>query len=214
MEAQIKLAGGGRIIQVEGETQKDLFEQMAAAYEVFNETTCGLCGSTNIRPVHRVADKYHFYEYACQEPGCWARLTFGQPSDNSGGLFPVRKLLPNGKPSWKDGQEGPHRGWTKYRGDNQTEEPQSRVPNSLPPEPPFTTLRNLLYDEGVPQGDKEFADVVLKFIFRGNEPAPTLGECAKSEDKARQAVMLFDVNKRKYRGDLLKEAQRTNAGGK
>ena len=117
MEATIRLAGGSRLVKVEGETAKDLFENMAMAYEVFNETACGLCGSTNIRPVHRVADKYHFYEYHCQEPGCWARLSLGQLNDNNGALFPVRKLMENGKPSFKLGDYGPHKGWTKYKGE-------------------------------------------------------------------------------------------------
>jgi hypothetical protein len=117
MEATIHLAGGNRQIKVEADTAKDLFENMAMVYEVFNETCCGLCGSTNIRPVHRVADKYHFYEYHCQEPGCWARLSLGQLHDNNGALFPVRKLMGNGKPSFKHGQYGPHNGWTKFKGD-------------------------------------------------------------------------------------------------
>lgn len=118
MEAQIRLAGGHRLVKVEGETAKDLFEQMAMAYEVFNETHCGVCQSTDIRPVHRVSGKFHFYEYHCQAPGCRARLAMGQITDSNGELFPVRKLLPNGKPNFKNGTFGPHNGWSKYKGDD------------------------------------------------------------------------------------------------
>ena len=117
LEFQIKLAGGSRIVKVIGETQRDAFEAMAGACEVFGETTCGLCGSANIRPVHRIADRFHFYEYHCQEPGCRARLSLSQINDSTGNLFPVRKLMPNGKPNFQRGDYGPHRGWTKYKGE-------------------------------------------------------------------------------------------------
>lgn len=132
MEAKLNLAGGQREITVEAATPKDLFEEMAMAYEVFNETACGLCGSTNIRPSHRSVDKYHYYEYQCQD--CHAKLAMSQSSDQPGRIFPNRKLLLNGKPSLKDGKTGPHQGWTKYRGDNQQdEEPPANVPRHNPP---------------------------------------------------------------------------------
>lgn len=115
IEIQIKLAGGQRIVKVSGETQRDAFAEMAAAVEVFGETNCGLCGSANVRPVHRTVDKFHFYEYACND--CDARLSLGQLSDNSGGLFPVRRLIPaTGKPDFKLGTPGRHKGWTQFKG--------------------------------------------------------------------------------------------------
>lgn len=162
MEATLKLAGGERVVGVSGETPKDLFAQMAMAYEVFNETACGLCGSANIRPVARQADKYHFFEYHCLEPGCGARLSIGQLQEPQGGLFPVRKLLRNGKPDFRDGELGPHQGWTKYRGEgecrggaesNPTERPvHGTAPGSPPPVfngKPQERLKNLLHDVGV-----------------------------------------------------------------
>lgn len=115
MKAQVRLKNV--TIEIEGATPKDLFENFAMACEVFNETNCGLCGSANIRPVHRVVDKYHFYEYQCQENGCFAKLSLGQNNGNEGTLFPNRKLTKEGKPSFKKGEHGPHKGWTKYRGD-------------------------------------------------------------------------------------------------
>ena len=115
IEITLRLAGGNRIVKVSGDSPKDAFEQMAMAYEVFNETTCGLCGSTNIRPVHRQVEKFHFYEFGCND--CDARLSLGQLSDNSGGLFPVRRLIPaTGKPDFKLGTTGRHRGWTHFKG--------------------------------------------------------------------------------------------------
>ena len=39
---------GKMSVELEGETQRDLFGQLAAFQEVFDETTCGKCGSTNV----------------------------------------------------------------------------------------------------------------------------------------------------------------------
>lgn len=116
MEVTLRLgAKGERVVKVEGETPKELFQRMAAAYEVFNEHTCGLCNSSDIRPLHRTAQNYNFYEYECRN--CFARLSMGQLQDNNGGLFPVRKLMDNGKPSFKHGSFGTHNGWTQWKGD-------------------------------------------------------------------------------------------------
>lgn len=116
MELTLRIGGGERIVKVEGDSPKALFEEAAAAYEVFNETECGLCKSNDIKIAHRCIDKYHYYEYQCN--GCRAYLHMAQLQDGSGGLFPVRKLLPNGKPHFRDGKFGPHNGWTTYRGDD------------------------------------------------------------------------------------------------
>ena len=54
----------GRInVELEGDTQKDLFSQLSSFQEVFDEDTCGKCGG---------------------------RLEFGQVK-KGGGLFPRRK---------------------------------------------------------------------------------------------------------------------------
>lgn len=115
IEVQVKLAGGTRFVKCSGETQRDAFAEMAGVYEIFGETHCGLCQSTNIRPIHRVIDRFQFFEWACDD--CYARLSLGQLSDNSGRLFPVRRLIPStGKPDFKLGTPGKHRGWTQYKG--------------------------------------------------------------------------------------------------
>ena len=116
MEIHVRLAGGSRLVKISADTPEELFADLAAAYEIFDEFTCGLCGSAHIRPVHRIAENYHFYEYHCQQPGCGGRLSLGQLNDESGALFPVRKLRAKGKPDFRAGQPGEHRGWTKYRG--------------------------------------------------------------------------------------------------
>jgi hypothetical protein len=210
MQATIKLADGQRLVTVNGETQKDLFESMATAYEVFGETQCGLCGSTNIRPVVRIVDKFRFYEYSCQEPGCWAKLTFGQAQEG-GGLFPKRKLLDNGKPD-KDGEFGPHKGWTKYRGDNQDEPP--RPQSSLPPESAYHRLRNKLGDIGATENDMK--DAVVRFVTRGKDQAPIgISDCVASVANCERALGRLAAAIKHFNGgaELLVKVQEWLMGG-
>ena len=116
MKAQIKLVN--RLIEVEGDNQKDLFAQIAGAYEVFGESKCGLCKSENIKPVVRTVPdgkkSIDFYEYQCL--ACLAKLQMGQSTDTES-LFPKRKLDKNGRPD--DGKNsaectyGDHNGWSR-----------------------------------------------------------------------------------------------------
>ena len=68
-------------VQVEAETQKELFEEYAAAVEVFGERSCGLCNSDAIVPVVRTVtqgkEAYDFHELHCLNPQCRARLSYG-----------------------------------------------------------------------------------------------------------------------------------------
>jgi hypothetical protein len=104
-------------VEVEGENPKNLFSAISRAYEVFSEPCCGLCGKDDIRPVVRVVTSgkktFEYFEYQCNS--CFAKLSLGQ-SNEGGGLFPKRKLDKEGKPDLQNGEYGPHRGWTKYRG--------------------------------------------------------------------------------------------------
>lgn len=117
MEAQLRTENG-LVIKVEGDNQKELFEEIASAVEVFGEGSCGLCNSTKIKPVVREVEKNVFYEYVCQ--ACNARLNLSVRNDKTNRLFPKRKLMPDGRPESlaknEKGNYGPHRGWTKYRG--------------------------------------------------------------------------------------------------
>jgi hypothetical protein len=111
-------------VQVEAETQKELFEEYAAAVEVFGEQRCGLCKSEAIVPVVRNVTKgkesYDFQEMHCQNPQCRARLSYGVHK-GGGTLFPHRRLDATGRPDRAAGEYGEHRGWTKYRGEPKPE---------------------------------------------------------------------------------------------
>jgi len=99
-------ADGRMTLAIEGETQKDLFREIAEFQSVFElYQSCGCCHSTNIRFIVRTPDKYIYYSLRCSD--CTAEFKFGQLTEG-GGLYPKFKddednILPNG-------------GWSVYRG--------------------------------------------------------------------------------------------------
>ena len=62
-------------VAFESETVRELWKQLATFQEVFGETTCGKCGSENLRFVVRENDGNEYYELRCVD--CGARLAFG-----------------------------------------------------------------------------------------------------------------------------------------
>jgi hypothetical protein len=118
MKATIKIRN--LEIEVEGETQKDLFREIASATEVFGEAKCGACGCERITPHWRTVTQgkkvYEYPEYHCRNPECRARLSLGS-SMEGGSLFPQRKLDAQGRPDRENGSYGKHQGWTVYRGE-------------------------------------------------------------------------------------------------
>lgn len=109
---------------VEGATQLDVFKQIAVIQEVFSEKACGLCGCEDLRYVVREVKKKTYPEIHCQSPQCTARLAFGQNQEPKvGWIYPKRRLLKNGKPGKTgEGDFGPHRGWSKFKGDLESDE--------------------------------------------------------------------------------------------
>tara|TARA_R100000005_G_C4990625_1_gene198080 strand:- start:243 stop:572 length:330 start_codon:yes stop_codon:yes gene_type:complete len=90
-------------VQLECDSQKELFTQLAQFQEVFSENKCGKCGSENLRFVVRENDGNEYYELRCLD--CGAKLAFGVMK-KGGGLFPRRK---DSEGNWL-----PDRGWTKW----------------------------------------------------------------------------------------------------
>lgn len=104
MKAHYKTSNGRITFEVQGETVKDIFRQIAQAQEVFDaEADCGCCESKDIRLVARQVEDFTFYELSCAE--CHARFQFGQ-NKQGGGLFPKRKD--------EDNNYLPNRGWSVY----------------------------------------------------------------------------------------------------
>lgn len=122
MKARFTTQNGQLQFEMEGESPKALFAQIAGIQEIFDvEHACGMCNSKDIRFRVRKADKFVYYELNCQE--CRARLDFGQSQDLVS-LFPKRKD--------EDGKWMPNRGWYRY-------EPQATAepvkPVQQPPKP-------------------------------------------------------------------------------
>lgn len=103
MEAHYKSRKGNLVLKVEGETQKDLFRELARAQEIFEaESECGLCQSADIRFRVRTIEDNEYFELAC---ACGATFAFGQHK-KGGGLFPKRK--------GENGKILPSHGWSKW----------------------------------------------------------------------------------------------------
>lgn len=102
MKVQYKTGDGRLSVELEGESQRDLFEQLYRFQEVFEEPGCGKCHSTDVRYVVRNVDDNLYYEKRCNK--CGARLSFGSHK-KGGGLFPKRKEGEN----WL-----PDNGWVKW----------------------------------------------------------------------------------------------------
>ena len=110
MKLSYTTSNGKISVEFEGESQKDLFGQIASFQEVFEETQCGKCGSENLKFVVRTVDENDYYELRCLD--CGARLSFGVHK-KGGGLFPKRK----DKDTWL-----PNRGWVKWNPETQKNE--------------------------------------------------------------------------------------------
>ena len=104
MEAQLKSRDGRLIVKVEGETQRDIFRELASAQQVFEaESECGLCQSNDLRFSARIVDDNEYFELVCNS--CGAKFNFGQHK-KGGGLFPKRKN--------QEGKPLPNGGWARY----------------------------------------------------------------------------------------------------
>ena len=103
MKVTYQTKNGKLSVELEGDAQRDIFAEIAKFQEVFEEDTCGKCGSTNIKFVVRNVDENLNYELRCAD--CGARLSFGSMK-KGGGLFPKRK---DSEGNWL-----PDRGWVKW----------------------------------------------------------------------------------------------------
>ena len=98
-------------VEIEFETQIELFQKLSNFQEIFEETTCGKCGSENIKYQVRNVDDNLYYELRCTD--CGAKLAFGVMK-KGGRLFPKRKD--------KEGNWLPDNGWVKWNSKTQKEE--------------------------------------------------------------------------------------------
>jgi len=104
--------GNGRLtVELEGETQRDLFDRIGKFQEVFEESACGKCGSENLKFITRDVDGNVYYELRCSD--CFAKLAFGCHKVG-GGLFPKRKDADNNRLN--------DNGWVRWNRETNKEE--------------------------------------------------------------------------------------------
>ena len=101
------------IITLEGSTEAELFEQISSVQEVFGQSMCQRCQSDNFRFITRVVEDNKYYEMHCQNPGCRARLSFGQ-NKKGGTLYPKLKDT--------EGNYKNNSGWGKFNKETGREE--------------------------------------------------------------------------------------------
>jgi hypothetical protein len=157
----------GLSVEVEAPTQKQLFEELASAAEVFGELGCACCGGTDLAPYYRHVTQgkatFEYPEWRCLNPQCDARLSLGTTMEG-GRLFPIRQLDAQGRASRKHGTHGEHRGWTKFKGaaadDGETTAPAAAATRTTAPPsherptpqtPPEGTRRPPVTDTAPPQ---------------------------------------------------------------
>ncbi len=76
-------------VELENNSLKEIFKQLAEFQEIFDEPKCGSCNSENIHFLVRTVDCNDYYELKCRD--CLAKLAYGQHK-TGGSLFPKRKL--------------------------------------------------------------------------------------------------------------------------
>jgi hypothetical protein len=110
--------------EIEGATQKDLFQALAQTNEVFGEPNCGNCGWENIyynvrnstaKKGKNAGKTFTYFEIVCRK--CGHYLPIGQHNNDKGTLFPDRKLVDeNGEYVIEDGKkvfDKTKKGWRK-----------------------------------------------------------------------------------------------------
>ncbi len=140
MDAQLKMLGGKILVKVSGDTQAELFAQVAAVQAIFDaESKCGICGCTDLRLSHRQPQGFDYYELVCCNHQCGARFQFGQLKDEKGALFPKRD---RGEGGWEIYHRDNDGGYTQQaqqparQAPAQGRAPAPRTANPGPPPPP------------------------------------------------------------------------------
>jgi hypothetical protein len=104
MKAQYKLRGGQVVIEIEADKMNELFEGLTQLEDVFGDTTCGMCGKSNLQYTTRIVDENKFFEHKCKD--CGGRLEYHQHK-KGGGMYTIRYSLDGDKKIY----DNKNRGW-------------------------------------------------------------------------------------------------------
>ena len=96
------------IVEVEGDTLTEVFEQLAALEEIFGgPNACGRCKKTDLRHQVRTVDKNKFYELVCLS--CRSTFRFGVRREPVGAMFPQLKDPKTDRPKPDGGWDPPYK---------------------------------------------------------------------------------------------------------
>jgi hypothetical protein len=104
MKVQYKSKNGRMTFEINSDTEKGVFSELARIQDLFEENTCGLCKSTDTRFLVRTVDDDNYYEMKCQ--ACGAAVSYGQ--NKKGDTLYVKRKNDEGRYDAKNG------GWAKY----------------------------------------------------------------------------------------------------
>lgn len=124
MKVQTKCGNG--FVMAEGETHAEIWKQLAELEEAFGESTCGKCGSQDIRHIVRTNEGGdEFYELHCQSKDggrfCRARLRMSVRKKEKA-FYPKRKAGENDASGLEQGAWLPNNGWMRYNKETGKEE--------------------------------------------------------------------------------------------
>jgi len=98
-------------VEIEGEDQKSIFQQIGQFQEVFENNECMKCHDTNVKFVTREVEGNTYYELRCSK--CGAKLSFGAHK-LGGTLYPKRTAGKNDQSGLEEGSYLPDGGWMKW----------------------------------------------------------------------------------------------------
>lgn len=121
MSSSVTVAINDKVsVTAEGQTVKEIFDNLALLTETFGEEKCGCCGSKRlkfrVRKVNSDGEKFEFPELVCQD--CFAKLAYGISQEITGFVYPKRIVTgKRGKPVKDENgkvQYLPNNGWSKW----------------------------------------------------------------------------------------------------
>ncbi len=110
------------VVRVNGESTVACFDAWIEALQIFGQDVCGVCKTAGAQLQIRRHGQHKFYEVACQNAKCKAKL--GLVAMQDGRMFPSRQ---NKDKTWKD-----NGGWEIYQPTNGQAREHSQEPNREP----------------------------------------------------------------------------------
>ena len=110
---KVRYTAGRLSTEFEG-NQVEVFGAIAQFQEVFEESECGKCSSTDLRLVVRTVDGNKYHEIHCKNSKCRAKLAISQHKNEEKTLYPKRKAGKNDSTGLEVGAFLPDHGWLRW----------------------------------------------------------------------------------------------------